>query len=83
MAALSKLLLQMVTHLHATSHVKPRRVKTRMQMRAGRKEHKKNKRGSAMCYFLCFAFATVFCFEQEFIRGETEFSLKRQGRENY
>ena len=27
-------------------------------------------------------FATVFCFGQELIRGETEVSLKRQGEEN-
>ena len=31
----------------------------------------------------CFAFVTVFCFGQELIRGETKFSLKRQGEENY
>ena len=42
MAALSELLLQMVTHLYASSHVKPQRVKIHMQMRAGRKEHKNN-----------------------------------------
>ena len=34
MAALSELLLQMVMHLHSGSHIKPRRVKMRMQMRA-------------------------------------------------
>ena len=44
MAALSELLLQMVTHLHTGSHVKPRRLKRRMEMRAGRKEHKNNGR---------------------------------------
>ena len=44
MAALSELLLQMVMHLHAGSHVKPWRVKMRMQMRAGRKEYKSNGR---------------------------------------
>ena len=32
--------------------------------------------------FLCFAFATVFCFGQELIKGETKFSLKRQSEEN-
>ena len=53
MAALSKLILQMVTYLHAGSHVKPRRVKMHMQMRAGRKEHKNNKH----CHSGSFAFA--------------------------
>ena len=42
MAALSELILQMVTYFHAGSHVKPRRVKVHMQMMAGRKEHKNN-----------------------------------------
>ena len=40
MAALSELILQMVTYFHAGSHVKPWSVKTRMQMGAGRKKHK-------------------------------------------
>ena len=40
MAALSELLLKMVTYFHAGSHLKPWRVKMYMQMRAGRKEHK-------------------------------------------
>ena len=40
MAAPSELISQMVTYLHADSHVKPRRVKMRMQMRAGRKERR-------------------------------------------
>ena len=75
MAALSELILQMVTYLYTGSHIKPRRVKTHMQMKAGRKGHKKNERGSAMMSFFCFAFATVFCFGQELIRGETEFSF--------
>ena len=78
MAALSELLLQLVTHLHADSHVKPRRVKMCMQMWAGRKGHKKNEHASAKVVILCF---TVVCFGQELIRGETEFSLKRQGEE--
>ena len=44
MAALSELISQMVTYLPAGSHVKPWRVNVRMQMRAGRKEHKNNER---------------------------------------
>ena len=52
-------------------------------MRAGRKGHKKNEHESAKLVILYFAFVTVVCFEQELIRGETEFSLKRQGEENY
>ena len=43
MAALSELILQIVMYLHASNHVKPQRMKTCMQMRAGRKGHKKNK----------------------------------------
>ena len=39
-AALSELILQMVMYFHADSHVRPQRVKMRMQMRADRKEHK-------------------------------------------
>ena len=73
MAALSKLLLQMVTHLHADSHVKPRRVKMRMQMRAGRKEHKNNRcRHSVFCS----------CVGHESIRREAAVSLKRQELSN-
>ena len=71
MAAPSELISQMVMYLHADSHVKPRRVKTSMQMRVGRKGHKKNKSQS------------VNCFGQELVRGEMEVSLKRQGEENY
>ena len=82
MAALSKLLLQLVTHFHTGICIKLWKVKMHMQMRAGRKGHKKNERGSAKLVILCFAFATVFCFGQELIREETEFSLKR-GEENY
>ena len=69
------LLLQMVTYLHTGSNIKPRRVKTHMQMRAGRKGHKKNECRAAMMSF--------FYFGQELIRRETEFSLKRKGEENY
>ena len=43
MDALSELLLQIVMHLHAGIHVKPRRAKMHMQMRAGRKDHKNNR----------------------------------------
>ena len=52
MAALSELLWQMVMHFHAGSHVKPLRVKMRMQMRAGRKEHKNNGRRHSGCLLL-------------------------------
>ena len=62
----------MVMYLHARSHVKPQRVKTHMQMEAGRKGHKNNKR----CYL------GSFCFGQELVRGETVVSLNRQGEEN-
>ena len=51
MAALSKFILQMVTYFPTSSHVKPWRVKMRMQ--AGRKEHKNNKRG----HLVSFTFA--------------------------
>ena len=44
MATQSELISQMVTYLHIGSHVKPRKVKMRIQMRAGRKEHKNNER---------------------------------------
>ena len=44
MAALSELILQMDMYFHAGCHVKLRRVKTRMQMRVVRKEHKNNER---------------------------------------
>ena len=55
MAALSKLISQMVTYLHAGSHVKLQRVKMRMQKRADRKGHKKNERWSVRTRFLlCF-----------------------------
>ena len=37
----------------ANGHVKPRRVKTRMQMRAGRKKHKNNECGHSV--FFAFA----------------------------
>ena len=58
---MSELLLQMVMHLHAGSHVKPRRVKMRMQMRAGRKGHKKKPNVvQRECVILCFAFVTLF-----------------------
>ena len=40
MAALSEHISQMVMYLHTGSHIKPRRVKMHMQMKAGRKEHK-------------------------------------------
>ena len=43
MAAPSEFTSEMVTYLHADSHVKPLRVKIRMQMKkTGRKRHKNN-----------------------------------------
>ena len=68
MAAPSELISQMITYLHAGSHIKPWRAKICMQMRAGRKGHKNNEHWS-LCIF--------FCFGREFIRGEAEVSLKR------
>ena len=54
MAALSELILQMVTNFPTSSHVKLQRVKTRMQMRADRKEDKNNKcRHSKLFFFFC------------------------------
>ena len=44
MDALSELILQMVMYFHAGSHIEPWRVKTRIQMKASRKEHKNNER---------------------------------------
>ena len=64
MAAPSVLILQMVTYLHAGSHIKPRRVKIRMQMRAGFR----HKALVSWC---------SFCFGQELVK-EAEVSLKRQ-----
>ena len=72
MATPSKLILQTVTYLHAGSHVKPRRVKMHMQMRAGRKGHKNNERQPLW----------FFCFGQELVRGEAAVSLKRREEEN-
>ena len=71
-AALSKLISQMVTYLHVGSQVKPRRVKMHMQMRAGRKEHKNNE-----CRH-----SVYFCFYvgQELVRREATVSLKKQRR---
>ena len=69
MAALSKLLLQMVTHLHTGSHVKPQRVKMFMQMRAGRKEHKNNG-----CHHSVF-FSS--CVGHKLISEEAAVGLKR------
>ena len=43
MAALSELISQIVTYFHAGTHIKPRRVKMHIQMRADRKEHKNNR----------------------------------------
>ena len=53
MAAHIELISQMVTYLHTGSHIKPGRVKIHMQMKAGRKGHKNNKR-----WLLCVLFAS-------------------------
>ena len=71
MAALSELLLQMVTDLHAGSHVKPRRVKMCMQIKAGRKGHKKNEHGSARAVIFCFTLASLLLW--------TKIDLRRNG----
>ena len=55
MAALSELILQMVMNFHASSHVKPRRVKMRMQMKTGSKEHKNNECRHSELFFFAFA----------------------------
>ena len=53
MAAPSELILQRVTYFHASSHIKPQSVQMRMQMKAGRKEHKNNgSRHSESFFFL-------------------------------
>ena len=71
MAALSKLISQMVMYLHASSHVKPQRVKMRMQMRQGRNIKTMNiVTRSLFC----------FCVGQELVWGETAVSLKRRKR---
>ena len=54
MTALSKLILQMVTYLHARGHIKPWRVKMCMQMRADREGHKNNEHH----HLASFAFAS-------------------------
>ena len=71
MTAPSELILQMVMYFHASSHVKPQRVKTCMQMRAGRKEHKNERRHSG---------SFCVCIGYELIRGEVAVSYKRQRR---
>ena len=68
MAALSKLLLQMVTYFQAGSHVKPRRMKTHIQMRVGRNEHKNN---------VVTQVFGVFCVEHKLNR-EVVVRVKRQ-----
>ena len=68
MAALSELLLQMVMCFHASSHVKPWRVKMRMQMRTGRKEHKNNRHRHSGCFYSCIG--------HKLIRGDAAVSLK-------
>ena len=72
-AALSELISQTVTYLHAGSHVKPRRVKTRMKMKAGRKGHKKNEHGPAM---MIFFFLLCFC---DSLLLRTRIYLRRNG----
>ena len=63
----SEFISQMVTYLHADSHIKPRRVKMHMQMR----ETEKNKRHHSGHF--------CFCLGQELVR-EAAVSLKRQRR---
>ena len=53
MATLTEFISQMVMYLHISSHIKPRTVKMRMQMRVGRKEHKNNE----CCHSAPFALA--------------------------
>ena len=59
----------MVMYFPASSYVKPQRVKTLVQMRAGRKEHKNNKHGHLGSFCICVG--------HELIRGEVAVSLKR------
>ena len=59
MAALSELILHMVMIFHANSHVKPRRVTTHVQMRAGRKEHKNNECRHSELFFLCLCWIQI------------------------
>ena len=68
MATLSKLILQIVTYFHAGSHVKPRRVKMHMQMRA-----EKNMKTMNVVTQSLFC----ICVGHELIRGEVAVSLKR------
>ena len=72
MAALSELILQMVKYFHASSHIIPWRVKTRMQIRAGRKEHKNNERRHLGLFCICVVYKLT--------RGEALISLKRRKR---
>ena len=65
-------LLQMVTHFHASSYIKLRRVKMCMQMRSGRKEHKATD-VVTLCVFCS-------CIGHELIRREAAVSLKRGKR---
>ena len=64
MAALSELILQMIMYFHAGSHVKPRKVKMCMQMRAGRNEHKKQWTSSLRAFF-AFALDTNWLEEKQ------------------
>ena len=62
MAALNEITLQMVTYLHADNHVKPRRAKMPMQMKAGRKEHKNNERHHSVSF--------AFVLDKNWIEGK-------------
>ena len=64
MAALSEHISQTVTYLHAGSHAKPRRVKTRMQVRADRKGHKKNERRSVSRKFFVLLLRQSFALNK-------------------
>ena len=59
-----------VTYFHASSQIKPLRVKACMQMWAGRKEHKKNK--------VVTRHLLHFCVGHKLIRREAAVSLKRR-----
>ena len=64
----------------ANGHTSWRQQSGKTKWRQAEKGRKKNERGPARNAL--FFFATIFCFGQKLTRGETEFSLKRQGDEN-
>ena len=74
MAALSEPVLQMVMYLHTGSHVKPRRVKTHMQMRADKKED-----GSEMVPGGEVKWKVFSLFLRWFFLLQTRIGLRRNG----